>query len=108
MSLQIAVLKEPGSNEHRVAMVPVLVKRLTKLGASLALQTGAGLAAGFADGDYVGATTVDDPLRLVADADIVLAVQAPSADVVAAMKPGAVLASFVPTTTTQGETACLR
>ncbi|SFW23383.1 NAD(P) transhydrogenase subunit alpha [Luteibacter sp. UNCMF366Tsu5.1] len=95
MSLKIAVLKEVGSNERRVAMVPVLVKRLTKLGASLALQTGAGVAAGFADADYVGATTVDDPLRVVADADIVLAVQAPSAAVLAAMKPGAALASFV-------------
>jgi len=95
MSIRIAVLKETDTDERRVAMVPSLVARFARLGAEVALQAGAGAAAGFADADYAGATTVDDPRRLVAEADIVLAVQAPPVAVVAAMKPGAVLASFV-------------
>ncbi|WP_045737104.1 NAD(P) transhydrogenase subunit alpha [Xanthomonas sp. MUS 060] len=95
MSLQIAVLKETRINERRIAMVPMLVPRFIRLGANITLQTSAGVTAGFADADYAGTKIMDDPQRMVADADIVLAVQVPPAEVIAAMKPGAVLASFV-------------
>jgi NAD(P) transhydrogenase subunit alpha len=95
MPIKIAVLKETRADERRVAMVPSLVARLAKLGVELHLQSGAGAAARFADADYAPAQIEADPLRLVADADVVLAVQAPAPDIAAAMKPGAVLASFV-------------
>ncbi|HEX7817289.1 NAD(P)(+) transhydrogenase (Re/Si-specific) subunit alpha, partial [Dyella sp.] len=95
MSLKIVVLKETCTDERRVAMVPTLVARFAKLRASIAIQSGAGAAAGFADTDYVGVEMVDDPRRLVETADIVLAVQAPPATIIASMKPGAVVASFV-------------
>ncbi|WP_045769918.1 NAD(P) transhydrogenase subunit alpha [Xanthomonas albilineans] len=95
MSLKIAVLKETSINERRIAMVPMLVARFMRLGANITLQTCAGVTAGFADADYVGVKIMDDPQRMVADADIVLAVQAPPAEVIVAMKPGAVLVSFV-------------
>ncbi|WP_308694602.1 hypothetical protein [Xanthomonas albilineans] len=95
MSLKIAVLKETSINECRIAMVPMLVARFMRLGANITLQTCAGVTAGFADADYVGVKIMDDPQRMVADADIVLAVQAPPAEVIVAMKPGAVLVSFV-------------
>jgi len=95
MSLNISILKETEDGEKRVAMVPALAARLARLGATLNLQSGAGDAATFADSAYAGATIVADPKKLVADADIVLAVQAPYASVVRAMKPGAVLISFI-------------
>lgn len=95
MSIKIAVLREKGADERRVAIVPSMVSRLGKLGASITIQSGAGVGAHYADSDYVGAVLASDPLAMVADADIVLAVQAPPADVVAAMRPGAVLVSFV-------------
>jgi len=91
MTIKISVLKETKDGERRVAMVPAVAPRIVKLGATLSLQAGAGEAATFADSAYVKATIVADPGKLVADADIVLAVQAPSASVVRAMKPGAVL-----------------
>lgn len=95
MSLRIAVLKETGAAERRVAMVPSLLARLLKLGAQLSLQTGAGAAASFPDTAYADAAIAADPLGLVEDADVVLAVDAPSPQIVAAMKSGAVLVSFI-------------
>ncbi|MHC1479587.1 NAD(P) transhydrogenase subunit alpha [Frateuria aurantia] len=95
MPIKIAILKETAEYERRVAMVPAVIARFAKLGATITMQSGAGLQADFADADYAGVTQVDDPRALVADADVVLAVQAPQAEVVAAMKPGAILASFV-------------
>lgn len=95
MSIKIAVLREKGADERRVAIVPSMLSRLTKLGASITIQAGAGVGAHYADTDYAGAAVADDPSALVADADVVLAVQAPPSDIVAVMRPGAVLVSFI-------------
>ena len=95
MTINISILRETTLGERRVAMVPSVASRLARLGATLSLQSGAGEAATFADDAYTGATIVADAEKLVADADIVLAVQRPSASIVRAMKPGAVLISFI-------------
>lgn len=95
MSLDIAILKEVQPGERRVAMVPSQVARFASLGATVAMERGAGVAARFRDSDFAGARFEEDPRRLVADADVVLAVQPPAPDVVAAMKPGAWLMSLV-------------
>ncbi|MDQ0390269.1 NAD(P) transhydrogenase subunit alpha [Labrys monachus] len=95
MPLNISILKETRPDEKRVAMAPSVVPRLARLGATLSLQAGAGQAATFADAAYPGVTIVADPKALVADADIVLGVQPPPIEVVRAMKPGAVLISFL-------------
>lgn len=95
MSIKIAVLREKGADERRVAIVPSMLSRLTKLGASITIQAGAGVGAHYADTDYAGAAVADDPSAMVADADVVLAVQAPPSDIVAVMRPGAVLVSFI-------------
>ncbi|ANF58703.1 NAD(P) transhydrogenase subunit alpha [Halotalea alkalilenta] len=99
MALKIAVLKETKDDERRVAIVPSLLPKLAKLGIEVQVQSGAGLRARLPDDAYLQgpspATLIDDPKALVADADIVLAIQAPGLDTVAAMKPGAVLVSFL-------------
>lgn len=95
MPLKVAVLKESRAGERRVAMVPAVVDKLVKLGAEVRIQNGAGEAVSLPDSAYRNATVVSDPRALVADADIVLAVQPPSLDAVQAMKEGAVLISFV-------------
>ncbi|MDZ5454587.1 NAD(P) transhydrogenase subunit alpha [Labrys sp. ZIDIC5] len=95
MAITMSILKETSEGEKRVAMVPSVASRLERLGAALSLQSGAGDAATFADGAYTGATIVSEPGKLLADADIVLAVQPPPVAVVQAMKPGAVLISFI-------------
>ena len=95
MYVNVAVLKETQPHERRVALTPSLVARLTKLGARLHMQAGAGEAIHLADSTYADVAFTDDRKALVRDADVVLAVQPPALEVVAAMKPGAILICFV-------------
>jgi H+-translocating NAD(P) transhydrogenase subunit alpha len=95
MAVKIAVLKETRPNERRVAMVPAVADKLTKLGAEVCLQNGAGVAVKLPDSAFKSATFVADAKALVAGADIVLCVQPPPLDIVAAMKQGAILICFV-------------
>ncbi len=95
MSLKVSVLKETREHERRVALVPAVADKLAKLGCTVRLERGAGLASRLPDDAYANVTVIDDPVELVRDADIVLAVQPPSLELVAALKPGTVLISFV-------------
>ena len=80
--MRIAVLKETAAGETRVAASPETVKKFIALGASVAIEAGAGLSAAIADADYAaaGAEVSKDPAQ---GADIVLGVQGPD---VAALK----------------------
>src|SRR5882762_4348960 len=93
----IAVPRETAVGEKRVATVPEVVEKLVKLGFRVAVQSGAGDAANFADDTYraVGAEIIDDAARLWASADIVFKVRAPSMLEVGAMREVALLVSFI-------------
>jgi NAD(P) transhydrogenase subunit alpha len=95
MYVNVAVLKETQAHERRVALTPLVAPKLIKLGAKLHMQRGAGRAVDIADSDYQDVVFLDDRAALLADADVVLAVQPPSLAVVEAMKPGAILISFI-------------
>jgi NAD(P) transhydrogenase subunit alpha len=95
MTIRVAVLKETRAGERRVAMTPAVTERLARLGAEVSVQTGAGEAAGFLDAMFKAVTFVADAEQLVANADVVLAVQPPTHETAQAMKPGATLISFV-------------
>ncbi len=95
MYVNVAVLKETQPHERRVALVPSVVPKLTKLGAKLYMQCGAGNAIQLPDGAYKDVAFVKERRRLVSDADVVLAVQPPALDVIDAMKEGAILVSFI-------------
>ena len=95
MPLKIAVLKETRPNERRVALVPAVADKLTKLGADIHMQSGAGDAVKLADSAYKDVTLHPDPIALVRDADVVLTVQPPESSVIEAMKEGAILVSFI-------------
>lgn len=76
--VRIAVLKESAPGETRVAATPETVKKFIALGATLAVEAGAGLAASIADSDYVAAgATLAPKDKLLAGADIILGVQGP-------------------------------
>ena len=79
------------ANEPRIGLTPETVKKLVKAGASVAIRAGAGLRSHFADEDYkaAGARIGKTDAEAVADADIVLTVRRPSAEIVKAMKKGA-------------------
>ncbi len=95
MPVKIAVLKETRPHERRVALVPAVADKLAKLGAQPHLQSGAGVAVKLPDPAYKNVQLHSDPLEMVRDADIVLAVQPPDVSVVQAMRAGAILISFV-------------
>jgi NAD(P) transhydrogenase subunit alpha len=95
MPVRIAVLKETRPNERRVAMVPAVADKLIKLGAEIALESGAGDAVKLPDSAFRNVAFAPDARTLVAQADIVLAVQPPEVEVAQAMKEGAILISFV-------------
>lgn len=96
--MKIAVLKEQADGERRVAATPETVKKFIALGATLAVETGAGETASIADAAYaeVGATVADRAATL-AGADIVLGVQGPDAASLTGVAPGAwIVASLNP------------
>ena len=95
MYVNVAVLKETQPHERRVALAPSVVPKLIKLGAKLHMQTGAGDAIKLADSAFKDVAFIADRKALVADADVVLAVQPPALEVIDAMKNGAILISFV-------------
>ncbi len=95
MAVKIAVLKETRPNEKRVALVPTVADKLAQLGAEIRLQSGAALGIKIPDNAFRTVSFADNPADLVADADIVLSVQPPELAIVHAMKPGAILISFV-------------
>lgn len=87
---RIAVLKERAIGETRVSATPETVRKLTALGARLAVESGAGIAASISDDDYRAAGAEVGPVESVlAGADIVFGVQGPEADVLAGLAPGA-------------------
>ena len=92
------MLKERAPGENRVALTPETVKKFAALGASVAVEEGAGLGAAVTDAAYreagaqVGSTT-----EVMEKADIVLGVQPPDVAALAGAKPGAwVAATFDP------------
>ena len=96
--MRIAVLKERAPGESRVAITPETVKKFAALGATVAVEEGAGITASITDEAYreAGAEVVP-ALKAVEGADIVLAVQAPDVVALAGAKPGAwVAATFDP------------
>jgi len=90
--MKIAVLKEAVAGERRVAATPETVKKYVGLGASVAVETGAGDGASFADADYVSAGAIVGPRgEVVKDADAILVVQGPEAADLDGLKPGVLL-----------------
>jgi len=76
--------------ETRVSATPETVKKLTALGARLAVEAGAGISASISDDDYRAAgAEIGTAGEVVAGADIVLGVQGPDVADLAGANPGA-------------------
>jgi NAD(P) transhydrogenase subunit alpha len=77
--MKIGIPQEVASGERRVACTPVEVPKLIKLGYEVLVQSGAGVAAGFADSEYEssGAGIVSDAESLWAQSDIVTKIRPP-------------------------------
>ena len=89
-AVRIAVLKERAEGERRVAATPETIKKFIALGATVAVERGAGTAASIPDADFEGAgATLGDAPATVAGADIILGVQGPEPTLLTGAAPGA-------------------
>lgn len=88
----VSVPCETAPGEARVALVPEVVGRLAKTGATVVVEAGAGVRAGFSDDAYraVGAA-VESDARAAWGGDAVLKVQEPREDEIERMREGAIL-----------------
>jgi len=90
--MKIAVLKESAPGERRVAATPETVKKYIALGASVAIEKGAGETASIADADYAAAgANVGARAATLKDADAILVVQGPEAKALNGVKAGTLL-----------------
>jgi proton-translocating NAD(P)+ transhydrogenase subunit alpha len=105
--MRVAVPKETAPGERRVALVPETV---AKLGTAfeVRVERGAGDAAGFLDAAYAeaGAELVEG--NVATDADCVVCVRSPAAELVASMSPGTAVIGFLEPLTDEAGIARLR
>ena len=97
--MRIAVVTETAPGERRVALAPESCRKLIQAGYQIAVESGAGAAAGFPDAAYreAGGSLERDRAALIGAADILLEVNAPPPDEVAWMKPKSIyLGSLMP------------
>ena len=92
--MKVAVTAEKSADEPRVAATPETVKKITGLGAEVAVEPGAGLKSGIRDADYasVGASVSADAVN---GADVVLTVRRPERATLSRCKKGAVLIAIM-------------
>ncbi len=93
----IGVCKETGHNEKRVALTPEISQKLTAMGLTVTVESGAGMASSYTDQDYLssGAAIENSRIKVINSCDILLAVQAPDKKTINNLKPGAILVSFI-------------
>jgi NAD(P) transhydrogenase subunit alpha len=93
--MKVCVPKEIREGEKRVALVPDVISKLTKLGYEVAIESGAGVHAQAPDDLYrsAGASVVNGDV--LAGADVVLSVQPLTAAQMSTLKKGAVTISFL-------------
>ncbi len=80
MGLSIGVLKETLAGERRVAITPKVLDVLTKSGAEILVETGAGLEAGYPDEEYTakGAKIAPTAAAVAEASQILLTVRVPA------------------------------
>ena len=89
--MKIAVLREGGA-ETRVAAIPETVKKFAGLGATIAVERGAGQGASIADADFEAAGgSIGSRAETLNDADIILCVIGPAPGSIDGAKKGALL-----------------
>ena len=90
--MKIAVLTETAPGETRVAATPETVKKFVALGATMAVENGAGSYASIPDAAFAEAgATIGARAQVLDGADAVLCVSGPEPDALAGVRPGTML-----------------
>jgi len=94
--MKAAILKELAEGERRVAAVPATVEKMVKAGIDVCLESEAGLASGFQDGEYreAGARVEPSPEAALEGAGVVLKVQKPRRDELDRIPEGCALIAY--------------
>jgi NAD(P) transhydrogenase subunit alpha len=95
--MRIAIITETDPVETRVAASAETVKKLVALGATIAVQSGAGTQSGMTDDDFAaaGATIAKTAKDALKDAEIVLKVRRPSSAETKLIKKGALVLAIM-------------
>ena len=94
--MKIAVLRETADAEPRVAATPETIKKYLALGATVAIEAGAGAGANISDAAYTDAgAAVGDRAATIAGADLIIGVQGPAAADLPGARSGAMLAAIL-------------
>ena len=91
----VAVPKEIRDGEKRVALVPDIISKLTRLGLEVVIESGAGIAAQASDDAYRAAGAQVVAGDVLKSADVVLSVTALTPVQIATLKKGAITISFL-------------
>jgi H+-translocating NAD(P) transhydrogenase subunit alpha len=107
--MKIAIVRERAEGETRVAATPETVAKLIGLGASVAIEKGAGEMARFPDADYkaAGAEIAASADAALKGAEIVLTVRRPAAALLRGVAKGALVIGALDPYGNEGEIAAL-
>ena len=93
--MRVAVPREIRDGEKRVALVPDIINKLTKLGYDVVIESGAGVHAQATDELFTAAGATVKSGNVISDADVVLSVTSLTPAQISSLKKGAVTISFL-------------
>jgi len=93
--MRVAVPKEIRAGEKRVALVPDVINKLTRLGFEVVIESGAGIHAQATDDLFTAAGATVQSGDVISGADVVLSVTSLTPAQITTLKKGAVTISFL-------------
>ena len=107
--MRVAVPREIRDGEKRVALVPDIINKLTKLGYEVVVESGAGAHAQATDELFTAAGATVKSGNVISDADVILSVTSLTPAQIGTLKKGAVTISFLsPVTATDSIEAAVK
>ncbi len=95
MTVTVVALRERAPNERRVALSPEVAKKLKALGAQVVIEAGAGSGANQPDAVFPDVQVEATASAALARADVLLTVQPPTLETIAALREGSVVIGFM-------------
>ena len=93
--MRVVVPREIKEGEKRVALVPDVINKLTRLGLDVTIEAGAGVHSQATDADFSAAGATVKSGDVLSDADVVLSVQPLTPQQMSSLKKGAITISFL-------------
>lgn len=95
MAVTVVAVRERAPNERRIALSPEVAKKLQALGAQVVIEAGAGSGANQPDDLFPGVQVETDVNAALSRADVLLTVQPPSLETIAALREGSIVIGFM-------------